>query len=33
MQRSVRLPKPPVRAFVPTAIEGLRKRLKAMERG
>ena len=33
MQRSVRLPKPPVRAFVPIAIEGLRKRLKAMERG
>ena len=31
MQRSVRLPKPPVRAFVPIATEALRKRLKAIE--
>ena len=31
MQRSVRLPKPPVRAFIPIASEALRKRLKAVQ--
>lgn len=30
VHRSTRLPKPPVRVFIPLAIEGLRKRLKAI---